>query len=194
MNEAKRIALYGRVSDTREGRQHPELQLSELRDYAAQRGWTIIDEYVDHISGSKDSRPQLNRMMADARRRRFDVVLVWKLDRLGRSLRHLVNCLFEFEALGIALVSLRESIDMSLPSGRLMFQIIGAMAEFERGLIQERVIAGMRHAKSKGIHVGRPRVHVEAAKVRTMREAGIAWREIAKELKVSVGTLYNALR
>jgi DNA invertase Pin-like site-specific DNA recombinase len=192
--EPKRIALYARVSDPRDGRQHPELQLGELRDYAAQRRWPVLCEYVDRITGSKDSRPHLNRMMSDARHRRFDLVLVWKLDRLGRSLRHLVNTLAEFEALGIALVSMRESLDPTTPMGKAMFGMIGVMAEFERGLISERVTAGMRHAKSKGIHVGRPRVEVSAAKIKTMRESGVGWRDIARELNVSVGTLYNALR
>jgi DNA invertase Pin-like site-specific DNA recombinase len=167
-----------------------------LRDYARRRGWEVPPEfvYVDRITGSRDSRPELNRLMADARRRRFSLVLVWKLDRLGRSLRHLVNTLAEFEALGIALVSMRESLDLSVPAGRLMFQIIGAMAEFERGLISERVTAGMRHAKTRGIHVGRPSVQVDAAKIRELRDSGLGWREIAKELKVSVGTIYNKMR
>ena len=194
MTNPKRIALYARVSDPRDGRQHPEIQLSELREYAAQRGWRVLCEYIDHISGAKDSRPELNRLMADAQRRKFDLVLVWKLDRLGRSLRHLVNTLAEFEALGIGLVSMRENLDPTTPIGRMMFGMVACLAEFERSLISERVTAGMRHAKSKGIHVGRPRVLVEAAKVRVLRDSGLGWREIAAELGVSVGTLYNAIR
>jgi DNA invertase Pin-like site-specific DNA recombinase len=172
------------------------LQLSELRDYAHHRGWEIQPEfeYVDRMTGSKDRRPALDRLMSDARRSRFNLVLVWKLDRLGRSLRHLVNTLAEFESLGIALVSMRESLDLSVPAGRLMFQIIGAMAEFERELISERVTAGMRHAKTRGIHVGRPPVSVDSAKIRELRESGLGWREIAAELKVSVGTIYNKTR
>ena len=194
MTNPKRIALYARVSDPRDGRQHPEIQLSELREYATQRKWTVLCEYIDHISGAKDSRPELNRLMTDARRRRFDLVLVWKLDRLGRSLRHLVNTLAEFEALGIGLVSMRESLDPTTPMGKAMFGMIGVMAEFERGLISERVTAGMRHAKSKGIHVGRPRVRVDAAIIKAKRDSGLGWREIAAELRVSVGTLYNVTR
>jgi DNA invertase Pin-like site-specific DNA recombinase len=191
-----RVAIYARVSDPRDGRQHPEIQLNELRDYAHHRGWEIKPEfeYVDRMTGSKDRRPALDRLMADARRRRFDTVLVWKLDRMGRSLRHLLNTLVEFEALGIALVSMRENLDLSVPAGRLMFQIIGAMAEFERGLISERVTAGMRHAKTRGIHVGRPSVQVDAARIKAMRASGLGFREIAAELKVSVGTLYNKIR
>ena len=116
------------------------MQLSELREYAARRGWIISSEYVDQgVSGSKESRPQLNRLMADAHRRKFDAVLVWKIDRYGRSLKHLVNALADLCAYGVAFVSFRDNLDLSTPSGRLMFQIIGAMAEFERSLIQERV-------------------------------------------------------
>ena len=114
-----RVALYGRVS-TSNGHQDPEMQLRELRDYSSSRGWTIVEEFTDRgVSGSKDSRPALNRLMADAGRRKFDIVLVWKLDRFGRSVRHLVNALAELEALGIAFVSLRDNLDLTTPSGRL---------------------------------------------------------------------------
>src|SRR5438094_5282233 len=155
-----RVAVYARVS-TSNGHQDPEMQLLELRGYAERRSWTIAAEYVDHgISGSKDSRPALNRLMADAHRRKFDAVLVWKIDRWGRSLKHLVTSLAELDAYGIAFVSLRDSLDLGTPSGRLMFQIIGAMAEFERALIQERVRAGLRNAKLKAVRLGRPRVFV----------------------------------
>ena len=124
-----RVALYARVS-TLNG-QHPEMQLSELRDYAFRRGWEITGEYVDQgVSGSKDSRPALNRLMADAHRRRFDIVACWKVDRFGRSLKHLVNALADLDSYGVAFVSLRDNLDLSTPTGRLMFQIIGAMAEF----------------------------------------------------------------
>src|SRR5437660_4535841 len=138
---ATRVALYARVS-TSNGQQDPEMQLRELREYAKHRELTIVDQYVDKMTGSKDSRPALDRLMADASQRKFDAVLVWKLDRFGRSLRHLVNALAELEALGLSFISLRDNLDLSTPAGRLMFQIIGAMAEFERALIQERVKAG----------------------------------------------------
>src|SRR5271168_3216873 len=135
-----RVALYARVSTL--NNQDPEMQLSELREYAGRRGWEIIEEFTDQgVSGCKESRPALNRLMSDACRRRFDAILVWKIDRFGRSLKHLVNALAELAALGVAFISLRDNIDLSTPSGRLMFQIIGAMAEFERSLIQERVKA-----------------------------------------------------
>ena len=158
-----RVALYARVS-TLNG-QSPEMQLAELREYVFRRGWETFGEYVDSgISGSKESRPELNRLMADAHTRRFDVVLVWKVDRFGRSLKHLVNALADLDAYGVAFVSLRDNLDLSTPSGRLMFQIIGAMAEFERSLIQERVRAGLRNAILKGKTLGRPRRIVMATR------------------------------
>jgi hypothetical protein len=128
-----RVALYARVS-TLNG-QDPEMQLSELREYASRRGWTIIREFVDQgVSRSKESRPELNQLMVDAHRRKFDAVMVWKIDRFGRSLKHLVNALADLCAYGVAFISFRDNLDLSTPSGRLMFQIIGAMAEFERSL------------------------------------------------------------
>ena len=142
------------------------MQLAELREYASRRGWAITNEYVDRgVSGAKESRPALNRLMRDAHRRKFDAVLVWKLDRFARSLKQLVNDIAEFESLGVSLVSLRDNLDLSTPSGRLMFQIIGAMAEFERALSQERVRAGLRHARANGRRLGRPGVDVEANRV-----------------------------
>jgi DNA invertase Pin-like site-specific DNA recombinase len=151
------VALYARVSTL--NNQDPEMQLAELREYAGRRGWQIVEEFTDQgVSGCKESRPALNRMMADACRRRFDAILVWKIDRFGRSLKHLVNALAELAALGVAFISLRDNLDLSTPSGRLMFQIIGAMAEFERALTQERVRAGLRNARAKGRRLGRPRV------------------------------------
>lgn len=187
-----RIALYARVS-TVNGNQDPEMQLAELREYAARRRLTIYDEYVDHgVSGSKESRPALNRMMVDARRREFDAVLVWKIDRLGRSLKHLVVTLADLNALGVAFISLRDNLDLSTPSGRLMFQIIGAMAEFERALIQERVRAGLRNAKAKGKRIGRPRQPVDSGKVLELRSGGVSWRDISQRLGVGLGTVYRA--
>jgi DNA invertase Pin-like site-specific DNA recombinase len=186
-----RVAFYSRVS-TLHG-QDPELQLRELREYAAARGWTVIGEYTDTgVSGSKESRPGLNQLMSDAHRRKFDAVLVWKLDRFGRSLRHLVNALAELEARGIAFVSLRDNLDLSTPSGRLMFQIIGAMAEFERSLIQERVKAGLRNARAKGKRLGRPRALVDSDRVIALRAQGLPWRTIASQLHVGLGTVVRA--
>jgi DNA invertase Pin-like site-specific DNA recombinase len=191
MNTAKhRVALYARVSTTT-GQQDPEMQLRELREYAKHRDFVIVDEYVDRMTGSKDSRPSLNRMMADAAQRKFDAVLVWKLDRFGRSLRHLVNAIAELEALGVAFISLRDNVDLTTPSGRLMFQIIGAMAEFERALIQERVKAGLRNAKAKGRRLGRPAAVVDKNAILALRDSGASWRAIAEELGVGVGTAHR---
>jgi DNA invertase Pin-like site-specific DNA recombinase len=185
-----RVALYARVS-TSNGQQDPEMQLRELREYAKHRELIIVGEYVDKMTGSKDSRPALNRLMADAGQRKFDAVLVWKLDRFGRSLRHLVNALAELEALGLSFISLRDNLDLSTPSGRLMFQIIGAMAEFERSLIQERVKAGLRNAKAKGRRLGRPRADIDEGEVLALRKSGASWRDIAKKLGVGLGTVHR---
>jgi len=154
----QRCALYARVS-TSNGQQDPEMQLRELRQFAERRGWTVEHEYVDHgVSGSKDSRPSLNRLMTDAKSRKFDIVAVWKIDRWGRSLKHLVTSLADLDAYGVAFVSLQDSLDLGTPSGRLMMQLLGAMSEFERALIQERVCAGIRNARAKGKQLGRPRL------------------------------------
>jgi DNA invertase Pin-like site-specific DNA recombinase len=170
------------------------MQLSELREYASRRGLIVYQEYVDHgVSGSKESRPALNQLMLDARRCRFDAVLVWKIDRFGRSLKHLVNALADLSAYGIAFISLRDNLDLSTPSGRLMFQIIGAMAEFERALIQERVRAGLRNAKAKGKRIGRPRQEVDSSRVLKLRAEGVSWRAISEQLNLGLGTVYRAV-
>ncbi len=186
------VALYGRVSTVNHG-QDVNMQLRDLRDYCKRRGWTVVGEYVDRgASGAKESRPELNRLMADAKQRRFDAVCVWKLDRFGRSLRHLVNALADFEALGVFFISLKDNLDLGTPSGRLMFQIIGAMAEFERELIRERVKAGMKNARCKGKVIGRPRADVDCAQIARLRDSGASWREIAKSMGLSLGTVYAA--
>src|SRR5215467_7778123 len=144
-----KAAIYCRVSTVGHG-QDVGMQLRELREYCAARKWTIAAEYTDTASGAKDKRPGLNQLMVAAKSRRFDVVLVWKLDRFGRSLRHLVNALAELEAVGVAFVSMTDNVDLTTPAGRLMFQVIAAMGEFERELIRERVRAGLRNAQAKG--------------------------------------------
>jgi DNA invertase Pin-like site-specific DNA recombinase len=183
-----RVALYARVS-TLNG-QHPEMQLAELREYAAHRDWQVCEEYVDEgVSGSRESRPALNRLMTDARRRKFDAVLVWKIDRFGRSLKHLVNALADLDAYGVAFVSLRDNLDLSTASGRLMFQIIGAMAEFERALIQERVCCGLKNARAHGKQLGRPKRIVDRDRILVMKAEGMSLRNIADELGVGYGTV-----
>ena len=190
--QKSRVALYGRVSTLTHG-QDVEMQLRELREYANARGWTITAEYVDRgVSGSLESRPELNKLVADAHRRRFDIVLCWKVDRFGRSLKHLVNALADLDAYGVAFVSLGDNLDLSTPSGRLMFQIIGAMSEFERSLIQERVRAGLRNAKAKGKVLGRPRINVDVSRIAALRAQGLSWARIAATLKVGEGTVRRA--
>lgn len=152
-----RAAIYVRVSTFD---QEPENQLAELRQYVAARGWTAV-EYIDRgISGAKDSRPALDQLVADARRRKFDVLLCWRLDRLGRNLKHLITLLEDLQALGIAFVSLAEGIDATTPAGKLQMHILGAIAEFERGRIVERVMAGLQRARAQGRTLGRPKGNV----------------------------------
>jgi DNA invertase Pin-like site-specific DNA recombinase len=171
------------------------MQVVELREYAVRRAWQIVEEYVDHgVSGMKESRPALNKLMSDAKQRRFDVVVVWKIDRFGRSLRHLVNSIAELESLGVSFVSLRDSIDLSSPSGVLMFQLIAAMSQFERSLIQERVKAGIRNARNKGRKLGRPRLAVDSGRIARLRAAGMPFRAISKQLGISVGSVHRALQ
>ncbi len=184
-----KVAIYARVS-TQD--QDPGLQLSELHRYIKDRQWTIYHEYVDiGHSGAKDSRPELNKLMADAKRRRFDTVLVWKFDRFARSVKHLVTSLYEFRALGIDFVSLTEGIDTSTPLGEAMFSIIGAMAQLERDLIRERVTAGMRRAREKGKALGRPKKEIDSGELTRLREDGLNLAEIAQTLGVSRTTLYR---
>jgi DNA invertase Pin-like site-specific DNA recombinase len=170
------------------------MQLAELREYASRRGWEVFSEFVDQgVSGAKESRPELNRLMADAHRRHFEVVLCWKIDRFGRSLKHLVNVLADLDSYAIAFVSLRDNLDLSTPSGRLMFQIIGAMAEFERSLIQERVRAGLRNAKLRGKTLGRPPLILDSGRIARLRASGASIREISAQLEVSTATVHKVL-
>ena len=153
--EKERAALYARCSTHDKG-QDPELQLVPLREYCQRRGFTITREDIDNgISGMKDSRPQLDRLLEAARKRQIDMIVVWKLDRFGRSLKQLVNALEELSSLGIGFISYQDNIDLTTPQGRLMFHIIGAMAEFERELTRERVKAGIANARRKGKRLGR---------------------------------------
>jgi len=169
------------------------MQTRELRQFAEARGWQIAGEYVDAgVSGAKDSRPELNRLMADAHKRRFDVVCVWRFDRFARSVSHLLRALETFKALGIDFVSYSEQMDTSTPAGKMVFTVLGAVAELERSLIAERVRAGLRNARAKGKRLGRPRVSVDAARIATLRASGLSWPKIAAELGVSVGTAYEA--
>src|SRR5271155_2522708 len=162
------------------------MQLRELREFCERRGWQIAGEFVDEgISGSKVKRPELDKLMADAHRRRFDAVIVWKFDRFARSVSHLLRALETFDVLGVAFVSLSESLDTSTPAGRMVFTVLGAVAELERSLIAERVRAGLRNARAKGKRLGRPRVAVDATRIASLRAAGRSWREITAEMGIS---------
>jgi DNA invertase Pin-like site-specific DNA recombinase len=185
-----RAAIYARVS-TLNGSQDPSMQTRELEEYCERRGWQIHDIYVDNgVSGKKDSRPQLNRMMQDAHERRFNAVVVWRFDRFARSVSHLLRALETFNALGIQFVSLSEQVDTSTPTGKMVFTVLGAVAELERNLIVERVRAGLRHAVSKGKRLGRPKKFVDAAHIASLRASGHSWRTIARKTGMSVGTVY----
>jgi len=167
------------------------MQLRELREYCERRGWRISDEYVDlGISGTKEKRPRLDRLMAEAHRRRFDAVVVWKFDRFARSVSHLLRALETFQSLGIHFVSLSESLDTSTPAGKMVFTVLAAVAELERSLIVERVKAGLRNARAKGRKLGRPRVAVDASEIARLRSQGASWRAISKQLGISVGTAH----
>jgi DNA invertase Pin-like site-specific DNA recombinase len=184
-----RVAIYARVSTTNHG-QDVGLQTRELGQFTEARGWTVAGEYIDAgVSGSKDSRPELNRLMADAHKRRFDVVCVWRFDRFARSVSHLLRALENFKALGIDFVSYSEQMDTSTPAGKMVFTVLGAVAELERSLIVERVRAGLRNARAKGKSLGRPRVTVDAAKVAALRSQGLSWAKIGEALGVGEGTV-----
>jgi DNA invertase Pin-like site-specific DNA recombinase len=179
-----RAAIYARVSTFD---QEPENQLTELRRYVGARGWQAR-EFVDHgVSGAIERRTALDELVRDAKRRRFDVVVVWRLDRLGRNLKHLIVLLDELQSLGIAFVSLGEGIDATTPAGKLQFHILAAIAEFERARIQERVIAALARAKAQGKRIGRPKKNVPTAKLETVAHRGTG--EAAKTLGVSPATI-----
>jgi DNA invertase Pin-like site-specific DNA recombinase len=189
-----RAAVYARVSTINAG-QDPTMQTRELQEYCQRRGWEVHDTYVDNgYSGKKDSRPSLNRMMQDGHERRFDVVVVWRFDRFARSVSHLLRALETFNSLGVQFVSLSEQVDTSSPTGKMVFTVLGAVAELERNLIVERVRAGLRHARSKGKQLGRPKKSVDASEVKSMRAAGLSWRVIARKFGLSVGTVFTAAR
>ena len=186
-----RAAVYARVS-TNNG-QNPEMQLAELRAYCQRRGWKLVEEFVDvGISGAKERRPALDRLLSHCRRRSVDAVVVYRYDRFARSLRHLVNALEEFRALGIDFISLHEGVDTSTPNGRLVFGIFASIAEFERELIRDRVKSGLAAAKAKGKRLGRPRVNPDVARINQLRREGASWARIAKILGLGEGTVRRA--
>ena len=192
-NSTPRVALYARVS-TKNHAQDPETQLLALREYAQARKLEVFGEYVDvGISGSKDSRPALNQLMEDARKRRFDAVLVARFDRFARSTRHLVLALEEFNALGVDFISLSESVDTSTPMGKMVYTVIAAVAELERSLIRERVVMGLQRAVAQGKQLGRPKVQASEEQLLQLSENGLSSRQIAKQLGLSPSTVLRRL-
>ena len=192
----EKVAIYGRVSTHDKG-QDVELQLSDLRAYVGSRGWETFKEYLDvGQSGSKEQRLAFSQLMEDARKRKVDIVLVWRLDRFGRSLKHLIVSLDELKNLGLGFVSFKENLDFTTPTGRLMFHLLGAFSEFERELIRERVKAGVAHARSKGKRLGRrPLIDQKLLRtVRDRREKGLSIRSISKELGVSKSLVHKSLQ
>jgi DNA invertase Pin-like site-specific DNA recombinase len=187
----KRAALYMRVSTID---QHPETQLHDLRGLAAQRGFEIVNEYTDKISGAKAKRPGLDQLLADARRGKFDVVIVWAFDRMARSVRHFLEVLDELTHLEIEFVSFRENIDTGGPLGRALVVIIGAIAELERNLIIERVRAGMRRAKLEGRQIGRRPLEVDRTAILRDRQSGMSLSDVAKAHRISKASVCRVLK
>lgn len=187
----KRAALYLRVSTLD---QHPETQLLDLRQLAAQRGFAIVAEYTDRISGAKARRPGLDQLLKEARRGRFDVVLVWASDRIARSVKHFLEVLDELSRLNVEFVSFREQIDTGGPLGRALVVIIGAVAELERSLIIERVRAGMRRARLEGRFIGRPSLDLDRAAIRRDRQRGYSLGQLARTYRVSRTTIHRVVQ
>lgn len=189
---APRVALYARVSTSRD--QNPQMQLDELRQVARQRGWRVAGEFVDvGISGARDKRPQLDKLMQLAHAGKIDIVVTWRFDRFARSTRHLLTALEDFRLRGVDFVSLRDAVDTSTATGRFTFAIIAAVAELERELIRERTVAGIEAARRRGRHPGRPHVVFDLVRARELRAMGKSVRAIGKELGVAPATVHRGL-
>lgn len=187
----KRVIIYARVS-TRE--QNPDMQLLDLRTYAEARKLQVIQEYVDYASGSKSDRENYIRLFNDVRKRKTDVVLVWKFDRFARSTKELINALEEFNSLGVDFISYKENIDTSTPTGKILFTMISAFAEFEREILRERVIAGMEKAKIRGVKIGRPEIPpFIKKKVLELKRDGFTYKQIIKMLNISKSSYYSII-
>jgi DNA invertase Pin-like site-specific DNA recombinase len=187
-----KAAVYARVSSRD---QSCQMQVRDLRSYCAARGFTIFREYIDEgQSGAKNSRPELDSLMADARKRKFDLVIVWRFDRFARSTKHLLLALEEFRSLGIQFVSFQENIDTGSPLGQVLFTIVSALAQFERDLLRERVSAGVRNARASGKQLGRPRRIVSQDEIVRLKAEGASLRKIAETLGIGYGTVRTRLR
>ena len=192
MKNQEKAAIYARVSTDK---QKVDMQLNELRQFVARSGWAVFKEYIDQsFTGANTNRPAFLSMMEAARKRKFDVLVVWKLDRLSRSLKDLINTLHELGSCSIDFVSYDNNLDTSTPTGKLVFQIVGAVAEFEKDIIRERVIAGLANARLKGKRLGRPpKAEAIYEKARIMRSEGLSFRKIGKQLDVDEGTIRKRL-
>jgi DNA invertase Pin-like site-specific DNA recombinase len=187
----KRVALYARTSTV--DKQNPEVQLRELREYAKHRDWEVAGVYEDRgYTGTNSNRPMLKQVLQDAKRRRFDIVLVWKLDRWGRSLREIVLMLQELAEHRVEFCSLKDALDLSTSQGRLMMHLLAAFAQFEADVIKTRVLAGLEHAKACGKRLGRPKLHDDES-IRKLRTEGLSYRAIQKRLGVPMGCISRAL-
>lgn len=191
-----RVGIYARCSTHDKG-QNPEVQLAPLREFIKARGWSCVGEFVDNgYSGAKDRRPQLDKLMNLAKKRQIDCIVVWKLDRWGRSLRHLINSLTELQSLGVSFVSYSENIDLSTPAGTMMFHVIGAMCQFERSLCQDRIRAGMSLAVARGIKIGRTPTpsHVIAKVISVFEAEKSGVRDISKKTEVPRSTVFRIIK
>lgn len=186
-----RVGIYARVSTSD---QDEQLQLVDLRRYATARGWAVFEEFVDlGFSGARSSRPALDRLMAAARRRDIDAVLVWRFDRFSRSMADLVRSLDEFGALGVAFVSMNEQVDTTTPTGQVLFGVVSAMAQFERSILRERVKAGLARARERGVRLGRP-AKLDAERIVGLRRDGLSVRAIARALGAAASSVADVLR
>ena len=187
-----KAAIYARVSTSD---QHNEIQIKELTAYVERRGWELAGVYQDQMSGAKAQRPGLDALMADARLHKFDAVIVWKLDRFGRSLINCVAGIQELTAAGVRFIAVSQGLDTDAanPTSRLLLHILAAVAEFERELIKERVSAGLKHAKTKGVRIGRPRRVFDRQRALDMRGQGMSLPAIARELGIGYGTVVRGM-
>jgi DNA invertase Pin-like site-specific DNA recombinase len=188
----KRVIIYARVS-TKE--QNVDMQLSDLKLYAELRKLRVVEVYIDYASGAKSDRVNYQKLFNDVRKRKTDVVLVWKFDRFARSTKELINALEEFNSLGVDFISYKENVDTSTPAGKILFTMISAFAEFERSIIRERVIAGMEKAKARGARIGRPKIPpFTKQKVIMLKERGLTYKEIIKQVKISKSAYYEIVK
>lgn len=187
-----RTIIYARVS-TRD--QNPQMQIKDLRNYVKARKLKLIEEYVDYASGSNNDRANYLKLLNDVRKRKCDIVIVWKFDRFARSTKELINALEEFKSLGVNFISYQENIDTGTPAGKVLFTLISAFAEFEREVIRERVKAGMDAARAKGKIIGRPRIKkFQIDEVKKLKSKGVYWKDIVKRVGVSKSTYYQIIK